>query len=68
MWRLFNLEFTICHTVICCLLFVNVDLFLMNFDAVQSTLRVYECRLSQNSLDRLCHIVSTFLVVSHHWV
>jgi len=40
----------------------------MNFAAVQLTLCVRACHISQNSLVRLHPIVSTLLVVSHHWV
>ena len=55
------------HTVICCLLFVNVCLCSMNYAVVQSTLCAHACRMSQNLLTRLHHIVYILLAVSHQW-
>jgi len=41
-----NLEFTVYHTAICCLLFVSAYLYLTNSVAVQSTLRADAYRMS----------------------
>ena len=55
------------HTIICCLLFVNVYLCSMNSVVVQSTLRAHACRMSQNSLVREHHIAYSLLTVRHQW-
>jgi hypothetical protein len=54
--------------VICCLLFVNAYLSLMNFVVVQSTLCAHACRMSPNSLVRSHHMVCTLLAAIHQWV
>jgi len=56
------------HTVICCLLFADVYLCLMNSAVAQLTLRAHACLISQSSLVRLYHMVYTLLAVSHQWV